>query len=225
MGSQDSPTVCRPKQHQACGLISYQECWRQRRGSYFQNKWLWHSQKHKLAGCQLLFCVRTLGLCFPTCSSWKAAPPPCFWGQKENFRGAAAPKVLLLSELLVFTFQNLKNSGGIPPAFPPAPGVPVDSKLGDVHGAGGGRAASSLDTQGQACAQLGGTGFPWSLLQFLRSYNAYRALRHHVGEQPLLLSQCGLPACVGEGALPTFSLRSLGHDTKHSLWFLIPIKV
>lgn len=64
---------------------------------------------------------------FPVLQPFAAQPLLWLERGKENFRGAAAPKTLWLPESLVFTFQNLKNSGGIHTALIPS-GVLEDLK-------------------------------------------------------------------------------------------------
>lgn len=59
--------------------------------------------------------------CFvPLCCCFLLHIPGAAGGRRGHFTHVAPHKALLLPELLVFTFQNVKNSAGLPPALTPS---------------------------------------------------------------------------------------------------------
>lgn len=74
----------------------------------------------------LTLCANTRAL-FPSVTALRCPAPPPMSLEKgqENFRGTVAPKAVLLWELLVFTFQNVKSRGGIHTTLSPSR-VPAD---------------------------------------------------------------------------------------------------
>lgn len=137
-------------------------------------------------------------------SSLNSSLPVVLEKGKENFRGTATPQAPSLPELLVFTFPNLKNSGGIHTALTPS-GIPVDfpaqkrewERKGEAGGSSFPETQASLVLSSEECSR----GVTEAHLHFLFMWCS------RMREGPLditqaselLLPQHRLPAYVGDG--------------------------
>lgn len=76
-----------------------------------------HKKKEAERTASTSCCEQTLLLCVPGLRLLIKPLPVSLEKGQHNLRGTAPPKAPPLPELLVFTFQHLKNSAGIPPAL------------------------------------------------------------------------------------------------------------
>lgn len=108
--------------------MAQQRWWARRRDSFKQKTLAFIKQWNLRKLPALCFaCKHSCFVCLCCSSSWTDSLLLLLEKGEENLRVAAAPRALLLPGALVFTFQSLKNSGGIHRALMPSR-TPGDSQ-------------------------------------------------------------------------------------------------